>query len=91
MPNKVTQGTGKVKRIHVESADITCYARFSLEGTTDVHRFGTTDYDLREKLELTSPGDEVSFEYEEAGWILKTNELRSFTNVTLDDELKPGS
>jgi len=91
MPNKVTQGTGKVKRIHVESAEITCYARFTLEGQTDIFRFGTTDPDLRAKLELTSPGDEISFEYEEMGWILKANELCSFTNDTLDDELKLGT
>jgi hypothetical protein len=90
MPNKVTQGSGKIKRVHVESADTTCYARFTLEGQTDIHRFGTTTDALRDKLELTSPGDEVSFEYEETGWLLKANELRSFKNFTLDDELTPG-
>jgi hypothetical protein len=90
MPNKVIQGSGKVKRIHVESADNTCYARFTLEGQADIYRFSTTDTDLRNKLELTSPGDVISFECEEAGWILKSNHLCSFTNVTLDAELKPG-
>jgi hypothetical protein len=49
------------------------------------------DHQLRIALELTTPGEEVTFEYNKTGWFFKENRLRAFKNITLASELGRGT
>lgn len=87
MPSNITVGSGTVKRIFVGTSDVHTYARFTLLGENTIHGVTTTDHDVRKELELTTPGDDISFEYELTGWVIKINTLRMFENSTLNNEL----
>jgi hypothetical protein len=83
MPNNSTRVSGQVKRIFVDTHDVTTYAKFTLVGNNTVFSASTTDHDVRDRLQLTAPGDNVGFEYEAVGWLLKVNNFIEFINNTL--------
>lgn len=86
MTNKSRILSGKIKRIHVDQGDSSQFVTFTLEGDPAIHTL-VGEYAHYDKLKLTAPGDQVVFEVEEEGWILKRAVIKGFTNRTLTAEL----
>jgi hypothetical protein len=87
MANNTIINAKKIKRIFVETHDTTTYVKFTLVDDKNIYKFHTRENTIRENLEFTQPGDEVSFEYGTTGWLLKDIALLKFENITLNKEI----
>lgn len=87
MSAPLTTLSGVIKRVFLDGNSGSPNVKFTLENDINVHVFANIQYETLESLQLTKPGDEVTFGYEVTGLIFRDYRLRTFKNTTLDKEL----